>query len=345
MNPRTLFLAFLLFTSPFLHAKWTWLKNAEGNSIEVEIVSTDGERLTLLRKSDRQKFTIDTSTLSEESQDEVKEWQEKAAETQEVEEVAGLSKSLYPRSKIELKKEMMTILDVAPQNGVSEEQQKAVNQLNIYRYLCGVPPNAEATPKKVAEATDAAEACEKNGALSHELGHSTNVCNISSSKDYIASVSQYIEDSGDNNRAVRGHRRWCLNPEMVKTGFGSGKTGYSAMWALDTSGKKLRDSWSYPGKGFFPHERLHGNAWTLYLNENAPAKDSLKIEVWELQERPEKAYSVKAEINGKALPVAYISTTANAINFEPESGTVGKGIYWVRIHGGGVNEGYVVELY
>ena len=114
---------------------------------------------------------------------------------------------------------------------------------------------------------------------------------------------------------------------------------------MDRSGKGIRKPWSYPGRGLFPHNRLHGNSWSLFLNEKAPAADKVKVEVWKLRRRPEKAFASNAEIEGKMLPVPYVATYLNAINFEPEQGTVGKGIYWVRVSGGGVSEGYLVELY
>lgn len=339
--------AFLLVVSSSLQADWVQLENINGSFIEAQIVARRGGEVTLQRKSDRKIFIIQTSSLSEESQKLVDAWREDAEEDedQDEEDSGNMAKGLYPRTKDEIKSRIKAILDTTPQNGVSKNQQKVVNELNVYRFLCGVSSDTVATPKKVQEATAAALACEKEGRLSHDIGHFTNVCNLSTMKNSLASVSQYISDDGDNNREKRGHRRWCLNPEMKETGFGEGKAGYSAMWSLDTSGKTSRRSWAYLGKGLFPHDRLHGNAWSLYLTENAPAKDKLEIEVWKLRKRPDKAYGFNDDIEGKALPVAYIGIWGNAINFEPDAEQVKKGIYWVRIRGGGVREGYLVELY
>ena len=76
-----------------------------------------------------------------------------------------------------------------------------------------------------------------------------------------------------------------------------------------------------------------------------PAKD-LTVEVYKLAQRPEKAFSSSADIPGEALPVKFVSTDLNSINFEPRDTPItGPGIYWVRIKGSGVREGYLVDLY
>ena len=47
-------------------------------------------------------------------------------------------------------------------------------------------------------------------------------------------MNAYMDDSDAGNIKVLGHRRWCLNPSMVKTGFG-GCGKFSAMWSFDGS--------------------------------------------------------------------------------------------------------------
>ncbi len=71
----------------------------------------------------------------------------------------------------------------------------------------------------------------------------------------------------------------------------------------------------------------------------------MEVEVYKLSRRPERAFGMTEDIDGQPLTVGYVSTYLNAVNFEPESKTVGQGLYWVRVRGGGVREGYVVELY
>jgi hypothetical protein len=114
---------------------------------------------------------------------------------------------------------------------------------------------------------------------------------------------------------------------------------------MDSSGKdKGRDSWGYPGKGFFPLEYLHGDGWSLYLRQQAPARDAVEVEVFRLSSRPLKPFTWADKQPGEPLEVVWVSTALNAINFEPK-GANREGVYWVRIRGGGVREQYLVELY
>ena len=70
------------------------------------------------------------------------------------------------------------------------------------------------------------------------------------SEDIVAQVRAYMDDSDASNIDAVGHRRWCLNPRMVKTGFGqTGKFG--AMYAHDNSRRKIPeyDFVGYPAPG------------------------------------------------------------------------------------------------
>lgn len=251
---------------------------------------------------------------------------------------------LYPKSKEEIRSMIREIGKRAKPAEVSKEIHEATVQLNIYRYLCGVPFDVKPDAEFSKHADDAALACKKNGGLSHSLGHSTDKCNLSSIGDRQASVAQYIEDGGDNNRDVRGHREWCLNPPMGKVGFGSGGDSFSAMWCMDGSGKSIRGTWSYPGHGLFPLEYMHGNAWSLYGAGKVESVDKLKVEVFRLSKRPESSLSLNGEIDGTKVKVNHVSLGMGGINFEPED-PAKRGIYWVRVTGGGIREGYLVELY
>jgi len=63
-----------------------------------------------------------------------------------------------------------------------------------------------------------------------------------------------------------------------------------------------------------------------------------------LPKRPERSLPATGEISGHSLKINHVSLGMNAINFEPEE-PAKRGIYWVRINGGGIHEGYLVELY
>ena len=256
------------------------------------------------------------------------------------------NKRLYPRTKEEIRAGIRAIKGSDPAKGVSSKTHEAVIALNIFRFLSGLSHEVDGDATFSQNATDAAMACKKNGGLSHDLGDSTDKCNLSSGGDMAQSVSAYIEDGGDNNRELRGHRAWCLNPAMGKVGFGTAGSSYSAMWCMDASGKgKKPDFWAYPGQGFYPQEYVLGNAWSVYFDGNIADLDKVEVEVFRLSKRPEKALPMQGEIDGRSVPILHKSKSMiRGINFEPKDPTQ-KGIYWVRITGGGARCGYVVEIY
>jgi len=250
-------------------------------------------------------------------------------------------------AKAKIKDTIKEIMGRDAPSGVSSKVQDAVNLLNVYRFLSSVPYDVEADKGMIKASEDAAAICRKNGTLSHDFGHSTDKCNLAMNSGNLTmanSVTQYINDSGENNRARRGHRRWCLNHKMGKTGFGI--TGaYSAMYSLDQSKRGIRKNYSYPGHGYYPIKYLHGNGWSYHLaSGSAPAK--VEVLVWKLRNKVEKAPSWSTEPEGKQLPVNYINTYSDTIIFEPQSEPITrKGCYLVRINGGGLKEQYVVNLF
>ncbi|WP_193211069.1 hypothetical protein [Luteolibacter marinus] len=339
----------IFLVSPVIaEGEWRVFTSELGQQLEAKVVKVDGDLVTLQRRSDGRKFVLEVDELSDEDQEWLDAWEEGSpppTPAKEAEPAEGeLKKSLYPRSKKEITAGLKEILGRKIPDGIDKTAGKAVNQLNAYRFLCGVPSVVEADATMNEQATEAAKACDKHGSLSHDLGHFTNICNLSGGPDVVGSVRSYIDDGGANNREVRGHRRWCLNPPMGKTGFG-GADRFAAMVAMDSSGDgKGRDSWAYPGKGLFPLEYLHGDGWSLYLRESAPKKDDVTVEVFKLSDRPLKPLTWADKTPGKELEVVWVSTAYNAINFEPKEANK-KGIYWVRVRGGGVREQYLVELY
>ena len=330
--------------------EWRTFTSSDGRKMEARIVSVKADSVVVDLKSNLSQIMIDFKKLSKEDVEFLK--QHGAGAAQGADTVAdgtlpdgepAVGKR-YPRSKEQIRDGICEIEKRPKPDEVSKEVHKATQLLNIYRFLSGVPSEVQANAAFSKSATDAALACKQNGGLAHSLGHSTDKCNLSSMADVTASVSQYMEDAGANNREARGHRAWCLNPPMGKVGFGSGGDAYSAMWCMDNSGKPIRSSWAYPGKGLYPLEYLHGNAWSLYGAGQPGAPDKLKVEVFKLPKRPDKAFSAKGEIPGRVVKVNHVSIGMNAVNFEPEDANK-QGVYWVRVNGGDIREGYLVELY
>lgn len=251
---------------------------------------------------------------------------------------------LYPRTKDEIRAALREIQQRDTPKGLDKEVHDAICRLNGYRYLSGVFSDVGTEPHMVEGAGDAAKACAAAGTISHSLGHSTNKCNLSQGHHEMAStVDGYIGDGGDNNRARRGHRRWCLNPPMQNAGFGRAGT-FSAMWCMDSGGQKARTPCAYPGRGLYPREYVHGNAWSFYMTGPLPAET--KVRIWKLNSRPGQSIPWGEEPKGREIDVGYSFVYDNTINFEPDSKIHGKrGIYWVRVHGGSVREQYLTELF
>lgn len=232
-------------------------------------------------------------------------------------------------------------------NGISKEVQSAVNLLNVYRFLSRVPYDVKADKTMVAAAQDAARACREEGRLSHDLGHSTDRCNLAMNSGNLSmksSVMQYMQDSGANNRERRGHRRWCINHKMGKTGFGI-DGAYSAMYAMDQSERGTRKNYSYPGHGFYPVKYLHGNGWSYHSVKGAIPQDC-QVQVWKLKKFQEKSPKWSNEPEGKSLPCEFKFIYSDTMVFEPEpEATTRKGTYLVRLKGSGLKEQYLVHLY
>lgn len=333
-------------------AEWRTFTGADGRTMQAKILRVTGDAVVVELRASGKQTSIDFDLLSKDDVDFLRDY--KAPEAAAGESGAGgdedngdavTANRIYPRSKAEIQDGIREIEKRAKPSDISKEVHEATQLLNIYRFLCGVPFEVEADVTFSKNATLAALACKKNGGLSHTIGSFTDRCNLSSVGSVVYSVPQYIEDSGANNREMRGHREWCLNPPMGKVGFGSGGDSYSAMWCMDNSGKKRpRDSWTYPGKGLFPLKYMHGNAWSLYGMEKPKSAAEVKVEVFRLSKRPDKPFSANEGIDGRVVKVNHVSLGMGSINFEPEE-PAKRGIYWVRVKGGGVSEGWLVELY
>ena len=147
-------------------------------------------------------------------------------------------------------------------------RQEALLRLRAYRHLCGLPHEEMVLWPQWNELCDAAaETCRRNGKLDHHpvqppgmddkryqqgvegAGHS----NLAVGGTVVDSVDNYMDDSDPSNIGRLGHRRWCLNPAMKKTAFGTNEN-YHAMWSMDSSGgsPKGLEAIYYPPRGYVP---------------------------------------------------------------------------------------------
>ncbi|MBQ2814715.1 MAG: hypothetical protein IJE66_06905 [Akkermansia sp.] len=273
---------------------------------------------------------------------------------------AGPSKKLYLRDKKVIEKMLMELLESPPANGADAQQQSAVNMCNVFRYLCGVPPHVVYDKTYQKEAQEAALACQKAGTISHDLGHHTDKCNLHmGTSDPTHSVKGYIQDAGDNNRKVRGHRAWILNHGTQKTAFGVAGI-FQAQRTLDNSfAPRPEGGYAYPGRGFFPSEYLLGTGWSYYAGPDFTISPDTKVEIWMLPTSLKS--NPTTEQLKKATSVPVLATfphppgnppIGNSIVFEPDYSKfrVGKdgkkvGTYWIVISEGNKKIEYVVDLF
>lgn len=352
LKPMRLHILLLLSLSTFLHSAEAWrtFTDKGGRTMVASVVKVEDSYAVLKLKASGREVTVGFDRLSDEDIDFLSSHDpgdspkspETTSPSPDDEPETG---RLYPRTKEEIRSTIREIKARPKPADISREVHEATQQLNIYRYLCGLSYDVKADATLSANAEDAAKACARHGGLSHDLGHSTNRCNLAQGGGMVSSVAQYIDDAGANNRERRGHRAWCLNPPMDKVGFGEAEGGYSAMWCMESGGKSIRGSWTYPGKGLFPLDYMHGTAWSLYGAGIPESASDVTVRVFKLSSRPDKPFSATEDIPGREIPVTYVSKAMmNGINFEPEE-PAKRGIYWVVARGGGVRESYLVELY
>ncbi len=326
--------------------EWRTFTDKSGRTVEARVVKVEESHVLVKLKVSGREARIGFDKLSDADVALLRELGASAsAQEDAAPEDEPPSGRLYPRSKQEIRKTIREIKSRPKPANISREVHEATQELNVFRYLSGLDYNVQASAAFSENAEKAALACEKNGAMSHDIGHYTDKCNLYTGKEMVRSVAAYIEDAGENNREKRGHRAWCLNPPMEKVGFGAGKNGYSAMWCMDKDGKPLRDTWAYPGKGLYPLEYMLGDAWSLYGIEVPESLDKLEVRVFLLKERPAKPFAVTADVPGREIRVRHVSKALfGGINFEPDE-PAERGVYWVAVRGPGIREAYLVEFF
>jgi hypothetical protein len=177
------------------------------------------------------------------------------------------------------------------------EREAALRRLKAYRALCAVQFEAITLVPGWNELCDAAaEICCLNGELSHTPPRPSGVndaryrqaqegaanSNLAVTSELPGSVDNYMDDSDTSNIGRIGHRRWCLNPSMGKTGFGKYKT-YCAMWSTDESGAGARgiDAVLYPPAGWCPVDMFaRERAFSIsLLHAGAPKPQDLHVSI------------------------------------------------------------------
>ncbi len=144
----------------------------------------------------------------------------------------------------------------------SQTKNDALAMLNNVRYIAGLDPvTLDAGYGDLAQAgafvnmsigklthypnTDASRPAGMSQADWEAGVEGAGKCNLASGYKIVAAALGWTYDSDSGNIDRIGHRRWCLNPKMGKTGFGSAGA-YSAMYSLDRSGSGSQTNVAWP---------------------------------------------------------------------------------------------------
>lgn len=171
----------------------------------------------------------------------------------------------------------------------------ALNTLNCMRYIAGLPEVTLNSEYNKYEQAAALVNCVNNEISHYPTQPSDMPDDIFSLAEYGASQSNlfctysswgfklnvsysilsYMDDSDSSNIARVGHRRWCLNPEMLETGFGAVEN-HSAMYAFDQQRNATETGVCWPAQNM-PTEYFDNDiAWSISMGK---AVDSSAVEV------------------------------------------------------------------
>jgi hypothetical protein len=137
-----------------------------------------------------------------------------------------------------------------------------LRQVNLFRFLAGLPPVTE-DPAKSVNAQACALMQDANKMLSH-TPPTTWTCytsagataagqsNIATTKG-VRAIGLYMNDRG--NESTIGHRRWLLSNSLGPIGMGS-TSGYSCLMTIGGTGKAGKAFAPWPPAGDVPLEAL-----------------------------------------------------------------------------------------
>jgi len=239
-------------------------------------------------------------------------------------------------------------------------REAALRRLMMYRCVCNLPYEDMVLDKTfIAHSEAACLLLKKLGAVSHfppnpglpeeqyqfaRVG--TINCNLQSDNEETLlhqTVRDFMWDSDDRNLQILGHRRRCINPAMLKTGFG--RTGrFLAMWAPDKTRKEIPDYdfVAFPARGLQPVSLLRNNvyAWSVSLNPEkyrTPDNGSLKVKLVPARfdakkgriakgSKPLEVEHLHVDVQQGAFPAAIIFRPKDLVHRPGKS-------FWVEITG------------
>jgi hypothetical protein len=328
---------------------WRSFGTPTGVPVMARVVSTDINGVRLELKDGGKVVDVPYTKLSPTDRKYVQDWTltgKTYGATKPQADVKAVAKDekIYPYSWADVEKYIQAIKDRDPEAGEDRQVQKAINELNIYRFLCGVSWKVDADEGRSKSAERAARVFVEEGEYSREVDDMRDKYLWEEREDELdKSVKEFIADESRDNRDTLPMRSRVLSPGLTRSGFGKWEN-VCAMWADGASRSGGPKTWSYPGRGFFPHAYLHGDSWSLYVDYRIPDPEKVKVEMWELASAPEAPFAWDKPVPGQRVDVTYVAVHENAVHFQP--GKPGKkSIYWVRVTGTGIQEQYLVHFY
>jgi hypothetical protein len=158
----------------------------------------------------------------------------------------------------------------------------------------------------------------------------TTHSNLSTERVPSTTVYRYMEDSSGDNHIIVGHRRWILNPQMKKTGFGVGATGMGAMYSTDKSRSSTveYEYIAWPSPGVFPLTFIGNNTpWNITVNTQkygTPDYNSVVVTLKNLNRGTIETFSKNTSNQPNTARTNYFNVNtngygiSNAIIFRPE---------------------------
>jgi len=231
----------------------------------------------------------------------------------------------------------------------AKERLHALRVLMMYRYLCDVPWENMVYDKDLNRySTAAAKICAALGGLNHKPPRppgwteeayrdaytGTSHSNLSVGGKVMAhAIHMWMFDSDGRNVKELGHRRWCLNPRMLKTGIGRAGR-FIALWSMDSSRPCAHTDYvMFPPRGYVP-VRLFSprHAWSIQgMKANTVPGGNFDVKVYPISPEThwvEKPLKIRMK-NYSTKPYG----GSNALVFFPEGVRVEPGRrYWVEIY-------------
>lgn len=205
----------------------------------------------------------------------------------------------------------------------------ALNTLNMMRYVAGI--SADVTNDEQLEkcAMAGTTLLTKVGNLNHmpdnpgvsdsfyKLAYEgTSSSNLAAGYSTLSSsiLSGWMDDSNNYNWSVAGHRRWCLNPKMTRTGFGHSDS-YTAMYVYgDDYSKEVPDLVMWPAQTM-PVDFM-SSLWTLSYDAGKFSASSVQITL--TVNSNGTTSTVQVPSNNISIDDANSYGHMAAINFKPE---------------------------